>query len=65
VVEWSWRADWEETSKRLRMEFEPTGTGTNLRATSQADYSEQMEADDRQGLSEILGWFALHCSSIK
>jgi uncharacterized protein YndB with AHSA1/START domain len=65
LVEWSWRADWEETPKRLSMEFKASESGTQLRARSEGNFNEQTEAEDRRGLSEILGWFAQHCNSIK
>jgi uncharacterized protein YndB with AHSA1/START domain len=65
LVEWSWRSDWENTDKRLRMEFQPMGSGTCLRAMSEAEYNEEMEADDRRGLSEILSWFARYCDAAK
>ncbi len=65
LIEWTWRADWEQTPKLLRMEFESDGAGTKLRAISQADYNEQMQAEDMRGLSEIVRWFAQHCNTIK
>jgi uncharacterized protein YndB with AHSA1/START domain len=61
LVEWTWRADWEDVPKRLRMEFEPSGSGTQLHATSDAPYGPAMRAEDERGLAEILGWFERYC----
>jgi|SRR5947209_12141673 len=65
LLEWTWQADWENVPKRLRMEFESAGTGTQLRATSHTNYEPEMQAEDERGLAEILGWLEQYCRSAK
>jgi len=65
LLEWTWQADWENVPKRLRMEFQSSGAGTQLRASSETNYNPEMRAEDERGLAEILGWFEQYCRSAK